>query len=573
LDTTKTPLILIDGIAPFFVPYRDGSRHNWSKSPLHRLVQSGQVDPSASIQILEAFREYCRKAKRIGCTAITVDDLAHLTLFDFYPYLVSRTVFSYQKFFAEILEIAQEEQLQLFVTTDIMFWNSYIETVSKQKDRSVMALFSESISRLFDTFPQVSGVVVRIGETDGVEVKSLFKSRMWIRTPRQGNRWLREILPLFESAEKKLIFRTWGLGAFSVGDLIWNQATEQELFAGIESPSLIISRKYGTADYFRYLELNERIKTSPCQQIVEFQARREYEGFGEFPAYAGWQYEEIRDQLREIPTVCGISVWAQTGGWSHFDRLTLLDNSSFWNELNLIATVELFSSNVTADDILDRSISHKFPRKERDSIRSMVQIFDRLINELWYFKPFAEQNLWFRRLRVPPLLWIFWDTILVNPAIRMVVRSFVGNSEMVRERDSLLKAELKLLKQFAKNSPSCGKSILESCDTFDLIYTIRGFYLGKTRHEKILRRIERYRAKYPRGFKVEYDFAPIRLRWITEGILFSLLLRRKSRYRLFDRWVLIPLTSWLLPLIKKYHFKRLPELASRQAVGMELFFR
>ncbi len=573
IENSRTPFVLIDSIAPFFLPYCDGSRQNWSKAPLHRLIRSGQVDPKEAEIITQGFRHYCHRARALGCTAITLDDLSHITLFDFYPYLLSRTVYSCQKLFANLIDIANAEGLEVFITTDIMFWNNYIEKESRGNDRSVRQLFAEAISRLFDTFPAISGVVVRIGETDGVEVNCQFKSQMWIKTPEQCNRWLRELLPLFESADKTLIFRTWGLGAFSIGDLIWNEQTERQIIAGIDSSALILSRKYGQADFFRYLDINERITTSSIRQIVEFQARREYEGFGEFPAYVGWQYESIRTAIQNNPTVFGISVWAQTGGWSHFDRLTLLKNGSLWNELNLVATVSLFTTEQTADEILDQFVRKQFPRKEWDSARSIIQLFDTLINQLWYFKPYAEQNLWFRRLRVPPLLWIFWDTILVNPAIRMVIRSFVGNPEELREVDKLLKTELKMIAKLTKNITVEKESLEQAHETFRLIFAIRGYYLGKMRHEKIAKRIDRYRVRYPNGFRIESDFAPFRLRWITETILFGLLLRKHSRYRLFDRFVLIPLTGWMFPLIKKYNFKRMPDLANRQAVGMELFFR
>lgn len=39
---------------------------------------------------------------------------------------------------------------------------------------------------------------------------------------------------------------------------------------------------------------------------------------------------------------------------------------------------------------------------------------------------------------------------------------------------------------------------------------------------------------------------------------------------LFD---LIPLTGWIFPLIKCWQHKRIPEIAKRQAAGIEIFFR
>jgi hypothetical protein len=439
----QTDLLLIDGSAPFFTPFINGERKNWSKAPLTELQKHGRIDEEYQTTILKALNCYCRKVREIGYSAITFDDLAHLTLFDFYPYLLSRTVHSYQEFFRQVFAIACDAGLAIYITTDIMFWNRFIESHTKRHDARLRELFVEAVERLFDLFPEVTGIVTRIGESDGVDVSSLFKSRMVIRTPRQCNRWLKEVLPVFESHGKTLLFRTWGLGAFRVGDIMWNEATEKQAFGDIDSPAFVVSRKYAAADFFRYLPLNERIIHSQHPHIVEFQARREYEGFGVFPAYVGRQYQAYRDQLADNDLLRGISVWCQTGGWSHFERLTFLETSSPWNELNTVATLQLFTSDKNADEILREFCQKRFKQENQTILIELIQLYDKLIDQIWYFAPFARQSLWFRRLRVPPLLWIFWDTVLVNRALRLVFRTFMDNSKEVRINDKLLRSEIR----------------------------------------------------------------------------------------------------------------------------------
>ena len=572
----QTDLLLIDGSAPFFTPFINGERKNWSKAPLTELQKHGRIDEEYQTTILKALNCYCRKVREIGYNAITFDDLAHLTLFDFYPYLLSRTVHSYQEFFRQVFAIACDAGLAIYITTDIMFWNRFIENHTKRHDARLRELFVEAVERLFDLFPEVTGIVTRIGESDGVDVSSLFKSRMVIRTPRQCNRWLKEVLPVFESHGKTLLFRTWGLGAFRVVDIIWNEATEKVAFGDIDSPAFVVSRKYAAADFFRYLPLNERIIHSQHPHIVEFQARREYEGFGVFPAYVGRQYQAYRDQLADNDLLRGISVWCQTGGWSHFERLTFLETSSPWNELNTVATLQLFTSAKNADEILREFCQQRFKQENQTILIELIQLYDKLIDQIWYFAPFARQSLWFRRLRVPPLLWIFWDTILVNRALRLVFRTFMDNSKEVRINDKLLRSEIRQLHSLTKKLNQGPEQLVFAADTFELLYALRRFYLGKAgskREKKVCTRLKKYHHKHPNGFLVECDFSPFRIRWITTGLFFGIILRNQARYRLLDRFLLIPLTGWLFPLVKRWQRHRIPDLAERQAVGLEVFFR
>lgn len=575
-EILQRDLFIIDGSAPFFAPFVDGTHKNWSKAPLAQLQTNGKIPAKIGEQICAELTRYCKRVRAVGYTAITFDDLAHITLFDFYPYMLSRTVHAYQKLFRRIFNIAHAEGLKIFVTTDLMFWNRYIESHVRNNDRRLCELFTEAIERLFDLFPQVDGLVTRIGESDGVDVNSPFKSRMVIRSPHQCNRWLQTVLPVFTAHEKLLIFRTWSLGAYSIGDINWNVKTQKQAFAQIDSPAFIVSHKYGAGDFFRYLPLNDFIRTSPHMQIIELQARREYEGFGVFPAYVGRQYEHFRDLLATCPTLRGISVWCQTGGWSHFDRLTFLKTSSPWNELNAIAAVQLFSSEKSAHDILRDFCTERFAKNNPELIMEIVSLFDTLIDQLWYFAPFAQQPIWFRRLRVPPLLWIFWDTILVNRVIRLVFNTFQGDGKELRLKDRKQRKALRRLHWLVEKITVEKPDLLLAVDTFDLLLLLRKFYLGKGGkkwEQKIKKRLQAYRQQHPQGIGVDYDFAPFRIRWLTASIFFGIFMRRQARYRLIDRLLLIPLTGWLFPIFKRWQRHRIPDLAERQAVGLEIFFR
>ena len=46
-----------------------------------------------------------------------------------------------------------------------------------------------------------------------------------------------------ERRQKNLVFRTWTVGAYPVGDLQWNRRTFDRVFGGITSDRLVISMK------------------------------------------------------------------------------------------------------------------------------------------------------------------------------------------------------------------------------------------------------------------------------------------------------------------------------------------
>ena len=97
---------------------------------------------------------------------------------------------------------------------------------------------------------------------------------------------------------RHLILRTWTVGAYPVGDCIWHPQTLARCLEGISSPAFILSMKYGESDFFRYLPLNPQFFATKVQKMIELQARREYEGCGEYPSFIGGDCEHYARQLK-----------------------------------------------------------------------------------------------------------------------------------------------------------------------------------------------------------------------------------------------------------------------------------
>ena len=146
------------------------------------------------------------------------------------------------------------------------------------------------------------------------------------------------------------------MGAHLIGDLIWHRGRFAQAFTGIVSPALVVSMKYGESDFFRYLPLNRHFFRLELPTIVEFQARREYEGAGEYPSFVGWEVERYAQELAGARNLVGFSVWCQTGGWHAFRRLAFLQPEAFWIELNAAAIARIMQHGDSVETVVARIV-------------------------------------------------------------------------------------------------------------------------------------------------------------------------------------------------------------------------
>jgi len=299
-------------------------------------------------QIRNDFEMICRRAAEFGYNAISLDDLAHLYNHPAYPDDLRARISDYQDEFGRLFVIAGNHGLAVYITTDILFYHPAIDAVCGTSFRRRIDFLAGAIEDVFKRFP-VAGIISRIGESDGLDVEGDFHSRLTIRSPWHARRCVQRLLPLFEQRQRQWIFRTWSVGAYRVGDLIWNRETLHTIFRGIRSDHLTLSMKHGESDFFRYLPVNKQFFRGELPRIIEIQARREYEGAGEYPSFIGPEVERFRAALEGTSTLRGAMVWCQTGGWIRFRRLTFLDPGGIWNEFNTWAAIRILKYGQSAD--------------------------------------------------------------------------------------------------------------------------------------------------------------------------------------------------------------------------------
>ncbi len=572
---TQTPnLLIIDAIGPFLRHYKK-KRGNWSKVPFSDLETEDGLRSRCVRTIPLDFRKFVQAARRVGYNAITLDDVAHLIIDPQYAPALQTKLAAYRALFRDLFQIATDEGMRIFLTTDVMFYNDTLSRQLGSSRRNATLWLKRGLEQLFQDFPEIAGVIMRFGETDGLDVRGEFRSRLLLKRPRHARDFLSELLPLFERTQRLLIFRTWSVGAHPIGDLTWNARTFKRVFAKLTSPALVISMKYGESDFFRYLPLSRQFFASGHQKVIEFQARREYEGFGAYPSFVGWDAEQHLRELAAAENVVGASVWCQTGGWGKRRQLTYIRNSSPWVELNAFVLAKLMQG-ATCEGAIDAYLAAELPHVPPDAMHSFLRSADIVIKELLYVREFAERRLFFRRLRLPPQLFVFWDRVIVDHPMKKMMSCLIQEPDAALREGRAALQRLREMIQLAEchGVPTSGLEFQWA--TFEIIAEAREYFF-RPYDPQVAERLQRLKTEYKRRFSRNYSImlnfneAPVRkvhLRW-----LLALMLRDRSRYRLLDEVVTIRVLAWAYPIASRFLRKVGPKFAHKQAMGLDALFK
>lgn len=521
---------------------------------------------------------FVQKAAENGFNAVSLDDVPHLADHESYEPNIRSRIAEFREDFRSIFNICRESGLEVFLTMDVMSWTQALRAKLGSSEKSANLFLVELLDQFFADFPEVSGIIIRIGESDGLDVKDDFHSDLHLKSPAMVNRFLRAILPVFEKHKRRCVFRTWTVGAHHVGDLIWRNSTIEKSLSGIESDALILSMKYGESDFFRYLSVNRNFFVTNLPKIVELQTRREYEGAGEYPSFVGWDYEQIAAELKDAPNVIGIMAWCQTGGWHPFRRLTWLEGSSIWTEINTYVTLRIFKHGESVEAAIQ-----SFPERRQGADAEwteLMRLSHEVVTDLLYLPEFASQSLYFRRVRIPPLLGVYWHNIFVNHSIKKLLTHFVSDGEACIRSGY---ASLRKIDRMSKLAEKCGLPVSDirfMKHTFGLIALSRE-YLFRPYDEDIRARLKAakksYKKRYPRDeryrYKVKLNFKPFRVSHRSLSWFLNYCVREQGSYRLIDQLLFLRLLSAIYRIAKRTRPKMIPKFARKNAMGIDAIFR
>jgi hypothetical protein len=368
------------------------------------------------------------------------------------------------------------------------------------------------------------------------------------------------------------------VGAHRIGDLIWHRDTLDRTLDGLDSPNLIVSMKHGESDFFRYLPLNRSFFRVKQRKLLELQARREYEGAGEYPSFIGWDCERFAAELSQVDNIAGISVWCQTGGWHRFRRRAYLEpgHRDIWIRLNTAAAITVFKHRQPADSAVGDLLG---PRRAQAALE-LLDHADVVIRDLLYIGDFARQKLFFRRVRIPPLLHVYWDSLFINHGVRKVMRHFVGDPSRTIAVGETAAGLFPRMVSLAREAGLPPDDIEHMGDFFHLVLLARKYYFlsydeelaGRIRDAK-----KEYKLRWPKEFRQRYrikvSFTPFPVRRRTLGLVASLLLRRKRGYRWVDRIFILHLSGLAYRLLRPRDPASMPKFLRKSAMGVDVLFK
>lgn len=569
-------LHIIDALGPFFINESKQSVINWSKVPFSDIETNSRLTKQNRSLIVENFKTFTTKIAALGYNAISIDDLAHLVRFDFYDHNTQALLSDYRTLYSQLFNIAKATNLRIYVNTDYLFSHRDIERYLETENTTHQDFFILVLKQAFKTFPQIDGIILRMGENDGKDVQGTFLSKLMLRTPKSANKLLRAILPLFEQSHKQLLFRTWSVGAYKIGDLIWNKDTYDAIFGSIDSDALIISMKFGDTDFMRHLTLNPLLLHGTHKKILELQTRREWEGMGNIPSFVGWDYERYLHKLQNSENFVGIHAWCQTGGWAkrEWSNLTYLKGSSFWNELNTEVTISLAQPGASVEDAIKafcmaRNIS------DYQKFIELLHQSEISIKKGMYVSELAQKTLYFRRTRIPPLLWITWDKVHLPSAVVHLHRILIADKQaFIQDSDEAITASIRMF-MLAKEL-QLDKRTIQSIqflkDTLSIFAALRRYIAEQLDEEGINQlnnKIDLYQQTYPEHYLIE----PLRLvkkRRLPKKLL-SVAVRNSANYRKHDKVILK--TSRMQAQLLRIYLKKSRSHLANQSMGIETLFK
>ncbi len=335
--------------------------------------------------------------------------------------------------FAPVWGYAHDVGMKVYFATDMLALSppleEYLRDTVGSLDTTSDALWSvyqAGLTELFASMPFADGLMIRIGEGGGAYHLPGwdYASQIAVTTPEAVRAMLRAMLAVAGQGNRDIIFRTWTVGFGAVGDLHTNPQSYETVLGGLDDPHLIVSTKYVAGDFYSYLPDNPTLRVGTQRRIIEFQSRREFEGFGALPNDLGAaEQRTLRDLLAANPNIEGVWDWTQTGGPLYAGPRLLYLRAGLWQLIDLNAYL---TARLAWDPDTDvATASADYVRQTFATDPATVEAVSRAfalsrsaITDGLYIGPYANQSVKALGLEPPPMMWIFeWDIVTGDSAV------------------------------------------------------------------------------------------------------------------------------------------------------------
>jgi hypothetical protein len=333
--------------------------------------------------------------------------------------------------FGPMLRYAHDAGMRVFLLTDMLAVSPPLESYLNRTygglvvdNPALWTVYQAALAELFEQLPFVDGLMVRVGEGGAVYQAGWdYSSRLAVTTAPSVQQMLRALLSVAGTYGKDIIFRSWTVGVGPVGDLHINPASYEAVLGAFDDPHLIVSTKYVAGDFYSHLPLNPTLAVGTQRRIIEFQARREFEGFGSLPDnLLPEEQQALRQLLAANPHIEGVWNWTQDGGPLYAGPRSLYLRTGFWPlyDLNTYGTARLaWQPDADPTQLTSEWVRQTFSADPAtaDAITTALNRSRDAITRGLYIGPYAENSVKALGLAPPPMMWIFeWDIVTGDSA-------------------------------------------------------------------------------------------------------------------------------------------------------------
>jgi hypothetical protein len=435
------------GIVPDSAAWRreDYSHHH---HPLSRVLISGEphVDLAALAEIETQFQQLVDRVALYGYNGISIKGFLEFVNFDYVGngteiYAADSPIREQRRLLRagvrRMLAHAKTMGVSVVLYTDMLALSDALEAYLHTSlggidasDTRLWDVYRAGLRELFEEMPEVSGVIIRIGEAGALfnGHDSRYYSRLAVHTRVATRLMLTELSEEAAAHGKTIFFRTWSVGTGEVGNIHTRPEEYDQLLADIEAPNLVVSTKFVMGDFFGMTPLNPTLKAGRQPRIIEVQARREYEFAASFPNFLGGEHQRAIQAFRGAnPQIDGLWVWAQDGGPQRRSSISLYPFHGFWQliDADVYAAGRLAWEPDADIALVTRAWVRRMFGGDGASVDAITEVLlqsRQPVEKGLYVRPFARRQLHMLGLEPPPMLWIFqWDILTSSNVILSAV--------------------------------------------------------------------------------------------------------------------------------------------------------
>jgi hypothetical protein len=393
------------------------------------LPRAPWVDRAAVDRVAAEFRQFIDHSAAQGYNGVVVPGFLEYVTFGNAVYSpgdphIARAQAMVQAF-APVFGYAARKGMRVYFLTDMLALSGPLDAYLK-KQRDPWPIYRTGLRELFASMPFAAGLMIRIGEGGSAYHAPGwdYYSRIAVTTPAQVQAMLRAFLAVAAEGNRDIIFRSWTVGVGAVGDLHTDPGSYEKVLGRLHDPHLIVSTKFTAGDFYSHLPLNATFGVGDQRRIVEFQGRREFEGFGALPDdLTALHASALRQLLAENPHIEGVWLWTQDGGPLKAGPMTLYLRTGFWQlyDLNAYAMGRLARDPAADPATITADWVRRTFSEDPATVTAICQMFARsreTITRGLYLSPYADNSVKALGLEPPPMMWIFeWDIVTGDSAV------------------------------------------------------------------------------------------------------------------------------------------------------------